>query len=86
MLGGWARGGRCYIPSTGKSSNSSSSSSRAVLVCVGFDVAAGSAVVDLEGCSFAVGVVEDMLIWMGREDVEGGWWVVTLRVESGFGG
>ena len=67
--GGWRRDGeidrdRCYIPSTGKSSNSSSSSSRAVLVCGGFDVAAVSAVVDLEGWSFAVGVVEDMLRWM----------------------
>ena len=50
-----------YVPSTGKSSNSSSSSSRAVLVCVGFDVVAASAVVDLEACSFAVGFVEDIL-------------------------
>ena len=51
----------CDVPSTGKSSNSSSSSSRAVLVCVGFDVVAASAVVDLEACSFAVGFVEDIL-------------------------
>ena len=43
---------------------------------MGFDVVAGSAVVDLEGWTFAVGVVEDMLsldeggtIWR-----EGGGW------------
>jgi hypothetical protein len=50
-----------HIPSTGKSSNSSSSSRSAVLACVGFEVVAASAGVDLEVDGF---VVEDMADWV----------------------
>ena len=42
------------VPSTGKSSNSSSSSSRAGVFSTGFEALAGSASVDFVGCNFAV--------------------------------
>lgn len=63
------RGGYEDVPSTGKSSNSSSSSRRAVLACAGFETAAGSAEVDFVGWSLAVGVLEDIVSkWKRGED------------------
>lgn len=49
-------------PSTGKSSNSSSSSSKAGACFTGFDACAGSASCVLVGSSFAVGAEEDMMV------------------------
>ena len=55
-------GGEGKVPSTGKSSNSSSSSKRAGCVVVGgFETADGSTAGELVGWSLAVGTLEDIL-------------------------